>query len=142
MQSQSRRELRQLEACYRVAPLAGDFSRGSQHKNAAAHLQMGNDEIGFAPDTATPQDNIEIQRPRAPSLPPSLRARAAKAPFDILEGRQAFARGVPCLNHGRAVGVSPKRGANGVAFDDFSHIPRFYPFALQFLQRRSQHRAR
>ena len=100
-------ELAQGQPGQRIAPV-GDPRGGGQDKAAVAESGVGNGQRGLArrrgPHTARPQDDIEIEHPRAPAL--ATRA-ATEMGFDRLESAQQGGRIEPGADNCGTVGKGP-----------------------------------
>src|SRR3954452_24512068 len=78
---QPREELAHGRAARRVAPVRGHLRERAQHEVAPTKGGMRHDRPRPAPDTAGPEDDVEIEHARAPAAP----GAAAEGALDRLE---------------------------------------------------------
>ena len=55
------------EAAHRVAPLRRNLGKWTQDECSIPKRDMRNGELGTGPDAAGPENDVEIERPRAPA---------------------------------------------------------------------------
>ena len=111
---------------------------GAQDEIAFAEEDMGNGQVFGVKRAAIPQDDVEVERAAAPSLPTA----AAEVGFDCLEFAQQLLRWERRRDQRRAIGIAARRwsdrrgGINGRS----GHQPDVC--LLDRLQGRPQHGAR
>ncbi len=135
-------KLAQREAGFGIAPAARNLRRWTQNEITFAHFPVRDAQVPTHQRAAAPQNNVEIERPRPPTLSAPLGTSPTKAAFDSLEQAKQTRRTQFAFHHDGAVGVTPERGAYGRAVDGGGNRKDTQTFTLQLSHRRAQHRAR
>ena len=135
---QARGELADRSPADRIAPFGGDGAERAKNEGALGHCGVRDGDVGVAPRAARPEQNIEVERPRAPALA----GAAAELRFDFAQPGELFGRGERRGDERDGVGLAPARRPHRIAGDDRAGIDRLDLFAFERRERRDQNMAR
>lgn len=113
--AQAVKKLAKREAGERVLPFGHDLRCRTKHEAAIPHRRVRDGKLGIIgnPNTARPEDDVQIERPRSPALAAAM--AAAEMVFDVLKQLEELRRRQVSREDSGRVGITAARCADGQA---------------------------